>query len=402
MTDAYDPVVLRRDRLRVAAVFLVNGAMFGAWVSRIPQIADELDLGESALAVALLGLATATVVTLPLAGGLTSRVGARPVTVGGVVVAALGLAIVGTAGGTAALFATLFLYGTGSAAMDVSMNGHGVALERRYDRPIMVTFHALWSLGGLVSTALGGLLVRLGVSTTAHLVGTAVVLGALGLVAARTSPAAEVDISGRHAPLLARPRGALWVLGGIALASSFAEGAIADWSGVYLRRVVGTGTGTAAAGFAVFSATMAATRFAGDRVVARLGRRRVIRIGGLLAGTGSSAMLLAPSVPTVLIGVALAGVGLASLVPVAFSAAGDTGDAPPGEAVAAVSTVGYAGFIAGPPLIGLVAEATSLRVGLLILPIAAVALVVAAGRVPERPVRVSPAAAGSSSRPPAG
>ncbi len=366
-------------------MFLVNGAMFGSWVSRIPKVAGDLELGEASLGLALTGLAIATVVTLPVAGGLTTRVGARTVTRWGLVVSGLGLALVGLPTGIGALTAALVLYGAGSAGTDVSMNGQAASLETRYGRPIMVTFHGVWSLGGLLATAAGGASVRLGVSTAWHLGVVGILLAVLGLVGARTSRAAEVDTTSR-APLLARPRGALWLLGGVALASAFAEGAIGDWTGIYLRRVVGTSAGTAASAFAVFSATMAVTRFAGDRAVHRLGRRRVVRGGGLLAGAGAVTLLLSPTLVGTLAGVAIAGVGLASLVPVAFSAAGDAGEAPQGEAVAAVATVGYASFLAGPPLIGFVAEWVGLRAALTTLLVAAAALVWAAGRVPERRV----------------
>lgn len=367
--------VLRRDRLRVGAAFLVNGGLWGSWIGRIPHVAGELDLSERQLGQALVGLAIATVVTLPLAGGLTTRIGARAVTAGGAVVGAIGLTLVGLAGDVAALFGVLCVLSAGGTAMDVAMNGQGVALESRYGRPIVVGLHGLWSVGALLGTAIAGLTVRAGVPTGRHLVVAAGVVGAVGVLASRTSDAAEVDRDGPRR-VFALPRGRLWLLGGIAFAAALSEGAVADWSGLYLERVLGTGAGVAASGYVVFSATMAVVRLLGDRITARFGRRSVVRYGGLVGAGGTALALLVAAPVAALVGFAIAGVGIAAIMPIAFSSAGDVPGSAQGEGVAAVASVGYAGFLVGPPLIGYLADVVGLRwaLGAVVLTAASLAL----------------------------
>lgn len=362
--------------------FLVNGALWGSWIGRIPRIAGELGLSERGLGHALVGLAVATVATLPLAGGLTTRIGARAVTAAGAVVGAVGLAAVGWATDVGSLFATLLVLSAGGTAMDVAMNAQGVALQRRYGRPLLVGLHGLWSVGGLVGTAIAGLTVRAGVPTGRHLAVAAAVVAVVGVGVARTSPAAEVDRDGRPR-LFAVPRGRLWILGGIAFAAALSEGAVADWSGVYLERVVGTSASLAAAGYVGFSATMAIVRLLGDGLTARLGRRRMVRASGLIAATGLTVAVLVPATVGALVGFAITGAGLASILPIAFSAAGDVAGRAEGEAVAAVASVGYAGFLAGPPLIGYVADAVGLRASLALVAVAVASLAVTARVLPH-------------------
>jgi MFS family permease len=377
--------VLRRDRRRVALAFLVNGALWGSWIGRIPAVANDLGLSEGELGRALVGMAVATVLTLPVAGGLTTRVGARAVTAGGAVVGAVGLTVVPLATDVATLFVTLFAMSVGGTAMDVAMNGQGVALERGYGRPIVVAFHGMWSVGGLLGTAAGGLTLRAGISTATHLVLAAGVLAIAGVAAARTSPAAEVARGG-PARTFALPRGRLWLIGGIAFAAALAEGAAADWSGVYLERVVGTSASVAASGYVVFSLAMATARFLGDRVTARVGRRRAVRAGGSLAAAGFGLVIATATPAGTLVGLGLAGLGLAVAMPIAFTSAADVPGMAQGEAVAAVASVGYAGFLVGPPVIGYLAEAVGLRAALVAVVASALVLPLAARILPTRPV----------------
>lgn len=374
---------LRVARWAVAGLFLANGALFGTWVSRIPTVAERLALSERQLGFALLGLAIGTLCALPLAGGLTTRIGARTVSGGGAALAAAGLGLVPLTTGTTSLFAALLVFGAGSAAMDVAMNGQAVALERRYGRSIVVAFHGVWSLGGLVATGIGAGTIGVGVPTGAHLTGAAVVLGALGLLAAIRSTEAEVDRAAGPGRVFSLPRRGLWLLGIVAVSSALAEGAVADWSGVHLQRTLGTSAATAALGFVAFSATMATVRFAGDRAVSRFGRRAIVSGGGLLATGGLVAAAVTATPAVALAGFAVTGVGLAAVVPVAFSAAGSVPGISEGEGVAAVATLGYAGFLAGPPLIGLIADATSLRLSLGLVAAVSASLILTGRHLPD-------------------
>ena len=373
---------LRRDRLKVGLAFLVNGALWGSWIGRIPRIAGDLDLSERQVGQALLGLALATVVTLPLAGGLTTRVGARAVTAGGAVLGASGLALVALADDVGSLVGLLCVLSAGGTSMDVAMNGQGVALESRYGRPIVVGLHGLWSVGALLGTAVAGLTVWADVPTARHLGVAAVVVAVAGVVASRTSDAAEVDRDGPRR-VFALPRGRLWLLGGIAFAAALSEGAVADWGGLYLERVLGTGAGVAASAYVVFSATMAVVRLLGDRVTARFGRRSVVRAGGAVAAGGMVLALAVDAPVGALVGFAVAGVGIAAIMPIAFSSAGDVPGSSQGAAVAAVASVGYAGFLVGPPLIGYLADLVGLRLALGAVVVTAASLALSARALPR-------------------
>jgi fucose permease len=281
------------------------------------------------------------------------------------------------------------LLGIGIGALDVAMNAHAVLVEERYGRPIMSSFHGLFSLGGLVGAALAGGAMTLDVAPVAHLALTAAVLGAAVLAAwPALLPTAPAPAGG---PLFVLPRGRLAVLGGVALAAFMAEGAMGDWSAIYLRMDLGTSPATAAYGFAAFSLTMALGRLTGDRLVARCSPATLLTAGALLGSVTLAAALLLAHPAAAVVGFAGMGLALANVAPLVFSAAGRLPGLAPGIGIAAVSTAGYGGFLAGPPLIGLVAELGGLPLGL-----GLVALVVALmlpGASALRPRRAAPAVA---------
>ena len=355
---------VRRARLAVGTLFLLNGATLGSWVARIPVVQDVLGLDDARLGTALLGLSAGVVVTLPIAGGIVARRGARPVTAIGTAIVAVALAVVPHAGTLLELFGALLLLGVGMSSVDVSMNAQGVAVERMAGRRVMVGLHGVWSAGGLIGTGLGSLAIAAGLSTSTHLLIAGAVVALAG--AAAISQTGHVPTGQRETtgPALVWPRGALWLLGIVALSSAFGEGGIADWGGIYLRDVAGASDATAPLGFLVFSLTMATMRFLGDAVATRLGASLTVRLGGAVAGVGMAIALLVPSVPVALVGFGLAGVGLSVIVPLSFAAAGRTPGITEGEAVAAVATVAYSALLAGPPIIGFLSRATNLTVSL--------------------------------------
>jgi MFS family permease len=353
---------LRRARLATATLFFANGCGLGSWVPHIPDVKIWHGLSEGALGLALLVIAAGAVVALPVAGALTARVGSRAVSR----VAALWFCIVLPlpllAPDMATLLAAFVLLGIGSGALDVAMNAHAVLIEERYSRPIMSSFHGLFSLGGLVGSALAGGASDLGVPPAEHLTTAAGILGVAVLLAWRallpTAPA------GGGGPLFALPRGHFVTLGAIAFVALLAEGAMGDWSAVYIRMNLGAAASTAAYGFAAFSLAMAIGRLTGDRLVASYGAPAML-IGGALIGAGALAVALLIGDPfAAVVGFAGMGIGLSNVIPVVFSAAGRLPGLAPGIGIAAVSTTGYFGFLAGPPLIGLVAEMSSLPIGL--------------------------------------
>jgi fucose permease len=273
----------------------------------------------------------------------------------------------------------LVAFGAANAVLGVAINAHAATVERRYlaggGPPIMASFHALFSGGGLVGSAVGGALAARGVPPAWHLAGVAAAaLGAAVWVPRAMLPAAadarpaDAGPGAAGAPAAARrrtrPSAALAALGVVAFCVLLAEGAMADWSAVYLRTVVGAGPGAAAAGYAAFSVMMALGRAAGDGLTARLGPAAVVRAGGALAALGLVAAVLAPHAALVVAGFGAVGAGLATVFPSVLAAASRLPDAEPAAGIAATSAAGYTGFLAGPPLIGIVAEAVSLRGGL--------------------------------------
>ncbi|MCW2578984.1 MAG: putative transporter [Blastococcus sp.] len=360
------------------AIFAANGAMFGNWAVRIPDVKADLGLSEAALGAALLVPAIGALISMPLAGALSARHGSRPATG----VAALAFfavpALLGLAPSFSWLVPGLLLFGLAIGSLDVTMNAQAVTVERAGNRPVMSSFHAAFSGGALIGSLTGALAAAGNVPLALHLAGTGLLLCAL---TAPLFPAmlAEVRVDGRRGPLFAWPRGRLLPLAVIALAVLLAEGAVGDWSAVYLRQELGAGAGAAGLAFTAFSLTMVAGRLAGDHVVTRWGRVRVVRVSALIALAGGLVVVLVPSVVVVVLGFAAMGIGLACVVPLVFvAAAGEDPD--PGPALAAVSTPGYVGFLVGPPLIGGLGELVGLASALALLPLLLAGVALLAGR----------------------
>jgi len=347
---------LRSARLAVLAVFFLNGVVVASWFVRIPAVQERLSLGEGPLGVALLGSAAGAMAAMPAAGWLIPRFGSRPAVLGSGLALCASLLLPALAPGLPALALALFALGAANGALDVSMNAHGVAVEKGYGRPILSSFHAAFSLGGLAGSALGGLAAAGGVGVLAHFLAvSALALPALALAHLFLLPAGADARSG-GGPAFRWPTRALLGLGAISFCVLLGEGAVADWSAVYLEDALGTGAGFAAAGYAAFSLAMTAGRLAGDRLTRRLGPVALVRSGGALAAAGLGASLALAHPLAALAGFACAGLGFSVVFPIALSAAGHSGAMPSGSAIAAVSTAGYLGFLVGPPAIGFLAE----------------------------------------------
>jgi hypothetical protein len=271
------------------------------------------------------------------------------------------------------------------------MNAQAALVEQRYAQPIMSSFHGLWSVGGLVGAALGGLLATQAVTLRAHLLGVAIVATIIAVLASRwlLADAGEQHEAG---PSFALPPRALILLGLIAFGVLFCEGAIADWSAVYLREGLHSAPGTAATGFAVFSLMMAAGRLTGDALALRLGPAWVVRGGGALVALGIGLAILSDAAAIAIVGFGLIGAGLACTFPLILSAAARTPGVSASTAIAAMATMGYTGFLVGPPLIGSVAEALTLRVALGLLCLVGILVAVFGGAVERRPAQPLPAA----------
>ena len=353
----------RRARVAIGTLFLLNGFAFATWVSRIPAVQESLALSAGTLGAALAGLGTGSFVAMPLTGWLIARFGSRPVTSFATAGCCAAVILPGLAWDALTLGAALVAFGAVMGAMDVAMNAQGVELEHRYGSPIMSTFHALFSVGGMLGASVGGTIASRHVGVFAHFVVVCAILAggaALALPSLLSAPAPESDQVSRRLRFSAAFVG----LSVLAMCIMVSEGAMADWTPVYLGSVLGTGPGLAAAGYAVFSAAMTAGRLAGDRLTVRFGRVTLVRTGALLAAVGLTFALTLESVPAALFGFLCAGAGYSVIIPLVFSAAGRLDGRSAGPGLAAVTTAGYLGFLAGPAVIGFVAEASTLPVAL--------------------------------------
>lgn len=362
-------------RVAVSASFLLQGLCFSTWASRIPTVQQRLHLSETALGGVLLAVPVGLLVSLPLTGWLVARYGSRAMTVAGVLLYAGVLPLLGLAQNSTQLMAALVVFGFGSNMANISVNTQGVGVEALYGKSILATFHGIWSLAGFVGAALGTLMIRWGIAPAQHFTFMAglIWLG-VGLMRPYLVPADAPRPADQ--PLFVLPDRALLLLGVLAFCSLLAEGTMFDWSGVYFRKIVLAQNAWVGLGFAAFMSMMATGRFIADWFANRFGRARTLQLSGLLTTAGLSLAVAWPTLVAASIGFMLVGLGVSSVVPLVYSAAGRSRTMPAGVALAAVSTVGFAGFLLGPPLIGLVAGQTSLRVSFAI--IACMGLAVAA------------------------
>ncbi|GHH75385.1 hypothetical protein GCM10018781_44160 [Kitasatospora indigofera] len=377
-------------RLALTAFFAMDGFLFAAWVVRIPDIRGQVSATHSALGLALLCLSAGAVATMPVVGRLCVRYGSKPVTIASVALLSLAVPLPAHTHSVLSLGAVLLLFGAGYGAANVAMNSAAVDLVRELRRPVMPSFHAGYSLGGLLGAGIGGLLAgalsttwalalsgALGLVVTAA-AGTALLRGRPGRPAqapaarrtagagaragADTGAGTAGKASATPAPGVARSVRLLVVLLGLtALLDAYGEGAIADWATLHLTDDVHATAGLAAAGYAAFAFAMTAGRVGGTWLSIRIGQTRLIATGGLTACAGMLVVALAPSVAAALAGLVLVGLGLANIFPLAIAQAGAAGGP---RGVATASTLGYAGMLIGPPVIGFLADAVGLPLAL--------------------------------------
>jgi MFS family permease len=385
------PRSLRRARISVGSVFLIHAVVFGSWAPRLPAIKHHVGIDNGGLGIALGGMAVGLFVGTRLAGRAIDRYGSRPpIRVGAVVLCAtlLGPALADT---LATLTAALAVLGIAGGFLDVAMNAQAVAVERGYGRPIMSSLHGLWSVGLMAGGVGAAAAAAAGASPTLQfsLVAVALVVPAVVLLRGLLSADAETlpdELAARSTreapPLLARP---VVLLGLIAFASFIGEGAAADWSAIYLHDNLGTSAAVAAVAFIAFSVTMAASRFVSDRLSERFGPVAVVRAGGLVAAAGLGVGLALHELLAGVAAFALLGAGFAPVVPIAFSAAGNTGLGPTGVILGRVVTIAYIGSIVGPIAIGALAQAVGLHAALFVPVVLALVIAALAPHVSSAP-----------------
>ncbi|MFC8454726.1 MFS transporter [Kitasatospora sp. NPDC057223] len=357
-------------RLALTAFFAMDGFLFAAWVVRIPDIRGQVSATHSALGLALLCISAGAVATMAVVGRLCVRYGSRPVTVASVALVSIAVPLPAHTHTVFSLGAVLLLFGAGYGAANVAMNSAAVDLVTELRRPVMPSFHAGYSLGGLLGAGLGGLL-----ASSISAAWALALSGALGLAVAAAagtallrSPAAATPVAARSAkaaaPGVQGGSGVTFLvvlLGLTAMFCAYGEGAIADWATLHLTDDVHATPAVAAAGYAAYAFAMTAGRVSGTWLSIRLGQTTVIAAGGLTACAGMLLASLAPSVVLALGGFVLVGIGLANIFPLAIAQAGAVGGP---QGVATASTLGYAGMLIGPPVIGFLADAAGLPAAL--------------------------------------
>lgn len=357
---------LSRLRTALTVFFALDGFVFAGWVVRIPAIKEQTGSSTSDLGLALLGVSAGAVVTMTLTGRLCRRFGSHPVTVVSGILLSLSIALPPRTHSALALGLVLLVFGAAYGGINVAMNSAAVDLVAAMRRPVMPSFHAAFSLGGMIGAGLGGLVAG-GLSPTSHLLtltGVGLLITAVASPVLLRHPAPVTEQTAQEAGprrLRGRTRRVVVLFGVIALCTAYGEGAMADWGALHLEQDLHAHPGIAAAGYSLFALAMTAGRLTGTRLLERLGQTRTLVAGGTTAAAGMLLGALAPTVWPALLGFAVTGLGLANIFPVAVARAGAL--AGPGG-VAAASTLGYGGMLLGPPAIGFLADWFSLPVAL--------------------------------------
>lgn len=355
-----------QHRVAVSSLFLLNGFVFASWAARIPYFQDHFHLNNAELGSMLLCLPVGSLLILPVAGWMSTRFGSRLTSVMGAVMYCICLVWIGFAPQVFWLGVALVMMGASGNMLNIAENTQGILVEGLYGKPILSSFHGMFSIGGVLGAAFSGLMVSWYVPPSIHFLGVGSVSLLIPLLLASwlftSDYGADTD-----QPFFVMPDKIILKLGIIALCVMMGEGAMADWSSVYIKQYIPRYLSLATAGYTSFSLAMAFGRFGGDWITSRLGRVRVLYWSGILAASGVLISLLFPDIRIVIAGFALVGAGFSTVVPLVYSSAGRSVTMPPSMALAAVTTVGFLGFLAGPPLIGFAAQLISLRVALLVL-----------------------------------
>ncbi len=346
-------------RVAVSVFFFIAGFTFATWASRIPHIQAKLGLSEVMLGTVLFALPIGLMVSLFLAGSAIAKFGSKKVMVFAACLYSCVLVLLGLASSVWQLAGALFLFGIAANLFNISVNTQAIGVEKMYGRSIMASFHGIWSLAGFAGAAVGTLMVSFQLEPWQHFV--IVGIFCIIFVVLFTGKTKEIPGSGTNKTAFALPDKRILKLGLIAFCCLVCEGTMFDWSGVYFKKAVDAPANFTTIGYAAFMGCMAAGRFVADRAVIRLGSKNMLMYSGITIFVGLMLAVVFPNFIPATIGFMLVGFGVSSVVPIVYSKAGQSTTMHPGQALAAVSTVGFAGFLAGPPLVGFLAEATSLR-----------------------------------------
>jgi MFS family permease len=383
---AIQPSVTRKTlRIAVGVLFFMAGLCFSSWASRIATIQQTMGLTDAALGAVLFSLPVGLMLSLPFSGWVITKIGSKKLLLAAILVYGICLISLGLAQNTFQLIICLVCFGFSSNAVNISVNTQAVAAERMYDKPIMASFHGLWSLAGFTGAGIGTVMIANRIDPFHHFILVFVIL-AIGVAAASRylNNDASVPKSKDAASISLREKFRLMVplltLGSIAFCSMICEGAMFDWSVVYFKKVVAVPIALQGAGFTAFMLTMASGRFIADWFAHRFGLKRTLQVSGSLTASGLLVAIIFPYFYTAMAGFLLVGAGVSSVVPMVYSAAGRSKTMSAGVALAAVSTIGFIGFLVGPPVIGFIAGLATLRASFAFIAVMGISVVVLSTR----------------------
>lgn len=360
----------RYYRIAVSTFYFVQGIVFASWASRIPDIQHRLHLSDGGLGSMLFGIPMGQLTALTLSGYLVNRFGSKRVLSFAAFLYPAGLLLLGSVQQPWQLFAALFIFGIFANLSNLSINTQGVGVERLYRRSIMASFHGLWSLGGFTGGLFATLLVGININPFWHFVIINILTWCLILAARKYAVPRDnkpKEPAANTKKKFAMPDTYIVTLGFIAFACMICEGTMFDWSAIYFEKIIKAPKDLIRLGYIAFMCTMASGRFLSDAFVMRFGVKKILQFSGIIILTGMLLIVSFPVIPVATIGFLFVGIGTSSVVPLVYSLAGKSKTIAPGTALALVSSIGFLGFLFGPPLIGFVAQAANLRISFLII-----------------------------------
>lgn len=387
MASAAIPVTIHKRTLRMAvgAMFFMAGLCFASWASRIATVQQTMGLSDAALGAVLFSLPVGLMLSLPFSGWVITKIGSKRLLLGAILFYGCALLSLGLAQNTFQLIICLVCYGFASNAVNISVNTQAVAAEIMYERPIMASFHGLWSLAGFTGAGIGTFMIGRGIDPFHHFIAILSIL-VIGVIVisrylnddygtAKKEVAEAMTLRQRLSLIVP-----LLTLGTIAFCSMICEGAMFDWSVIYFKKVIVAPIALQGAGFTAFMLTMAGGRFVADWFAHKFGLKRTLQVSGSLTATGLLIAVIFPYFYTAMAGFLLVGAGVSSVVPMVYSAAGKSKTMSAGVALAAVSTIGFVGFLVGPPVIGFIAGIATLRASFVFIAVMGTSVVVLSTR----------------------
>lgn len=351
------------SRIAVKTLFFLNGFIYASWVSRLPRIQDIYNLTNGSIGLILLSAAVGAVMAMPFTGWLIIKNGSRRITLVSVILFSLLVPLIPLMPGFSVLIVLYFVMGISTGMLDVAMNAQAVMVEQQYRKPIMTSFHALFSIGMMLGAMCGSLFVKLSPNLFLHL-SIVVGIGIIAIVWSRYHLIHDKPTEITEGPAFRLPNASLMSIGMIAFCCMLGEGSMADWSTNYMEKIVNADRAIAPFGLSAFALAMTIGRLFGDKGRSKFGDKKLLVICSLIASLGLSISLIFLHPIVVVTGFFIVGLGLSVIVPIAYSISGNVKGLQPGVGLAMVTTVGYTGFLFGPPIIGFLADWQTLRVAL--------------------------------------